>query len=66
MSIEAQSAAALLDLVGEIKDRVWELEQNQIPRDAVQTLAPDTQPGERWAPCTREETAFYAALTKYA
>jgi hypothetical protein len=66
MSIEAQSAAALLEIVGEVKDRVWELEQQQMALATAHSLAPGTQPGERWTPCNREETAFYAALTKYA
>lgn len=66
MSANTQSVDGLLEIVGEMKDRLWDLEQQQRERSGPPVLAPGTQPGARWAPCDREEAAFYAALTQYA
>jgi hypothetical protein len=52
--------ADVLEIVGDLKDRVLALEQAATqPRE----LAPEALPVQPWAPCTREEVIFYAKLT---
>ena len=55
----------MLEIVGDLKDRLYELEQEKLARAVAPRLAPNTLPFEPWAPCTREEAMFYANLTDF-
>lgn len=56
-----QPIDGLIEVIGELKDRVFELEQAMQLRQSD----PETQPGGRWTPCTPEEIRYYVKLIAY-
>lgn len=65
MMTNRESVDDLMEVVGDLKDRVYDLELLAQHKANPPRLAPETRADQPWSPCTREETTFYAALTEF-